>query len=362
MEFLSNTLTITGISITTFLITLFMGNILKDKSNILLIIILLAFIPLFLSYNLTFINNENWVLAILPYTCFSLILIGPLLYEYAFCFFNVDHQKIFKKWKKYIPFFFACLAIFSSYFLLSKEMYITILIASVSFSFFHLFYYIIRLIKFQLSSTKKLKQFYANISNKDLFWINILIIGLFLVLILDSISGIIALSTGFNGIPIVNTLFLLILIWFLGYYGLNQKKITDRIDEFITPVEPEAKINLCKTKEYQELKLHLITILSEKELFKLEDINLTVLSQHLDVSSKKVSYLLNQCMNTSFYDLMNQYRLEEFKSKIEKGEIEEKTILGLAFESGFNSKASFNRIFKQKEGISPNEYIKSFKK
>ncbi len=339
-----------------------MGNVLKDKSNVLLIIILLAFTPLFLSYNLRLINNENWILTLLPFTCFSLILIGPLLYEYAFHFFNADRQRIFKKWKKYIPFFFVCPIIFVSYFLLSKDTYAIILIVSLSFSFIHLFYYLIRLIKYQLKSIKRLKQFYANLSNKDLFWINILIIGLFAVLILDSISGILTLSTGFTGIPIVNTLFLLVLIWFLGYYGLTQKRITENIDDLKVSLESETKINLCQTEECQELKLQLIAILNEKELFKSEDINLTILSQHLNVSSKKVSYLLNQCMNTSFYDLMNQYRFEEFKSKVEKGEIKEKTILGLAFESGFNSKASFNRIFKQKEGVSPNEYIKSFKK
>ena len=359
MEAISSIITTAGISITAFLITLFIGNVLKDKSNILLILLLFAFVPLFLNYNLTFINNEEWILNLLPFTCFSLIIIGPLLYEYAFYFFNSDRQKLFKESKKYIPFFIVFPLLTGSYLFLNKEIYTYILIASLIFSFIHLLYYLIRLIKYQLKSTKKLKQFYANLSNKDLFWINILIIGLFLVLILDSISGVIIVTTGFIGIPIINTTFLLVLIWFLGCYGLTQKRITERIDELKSTVELEPKKNLCQTKEYEELKLQLTAILNGEELFKLEDINLSILSQHLDVSSKKVSYLLNQCMNTSFYDLMNMYRLEEFKSKVLKGEINKKTILALAFESGFNSKASFNRIFKQKEGVSPNQYIKS---
>ena len=102
--------------------------------------------------------------------------------------------------------------------------------------------------------------------------------------------------------------------------------------------------------------------MEEKQLYKLEQVNLSILSEHLGITVKKTSYLLNHCMNTTFYDLINDYRLAEFKSKIAKGELMEKTILGLAFESGFNSKATFNRIFKQKELISPMQFVKNQKK
>mgnify|MGYP006429614801 CR=1 FL=1 len=334
----------------------------KEKTNLILIIILLAFIPLFLSYNVLLSNTEKWIFKIMPFTCLSLILFGPLLYEYEYHFFNANRQKLFEEWKKYIPFLLICPSIIGCYFFLEKETYAIVLIAILSLSFFHLFYYLMILIRFQLKSTKRLKQFYSDLSNKDLFWINILIIGLFVVLILDSVSGIIILSIGFTGIPVINTLFLFVLIWFLGYYGLTQKRISDDIGEIKTPAELDVEINLCQTVEYQELKWQLTAILNEKELFKMEDINLNILSQHLNVSSKKVSYLLNQCMNTSFYDLMNKYRLQEFKTKVEKGEMIDKTILALAFESGFNSKASFNRIFKQKEDLTPIEYVKISKK
>lgn len=358
MEIISNILTIAGISITAFLMTLFGGDVMKEKTNLLLILILLALIPLFLSYNLLLSNNEKWIFTIMPFTCFSLVLFGPLLYEYSHHFFNADRQKLFKEWRKYIPFLLICPLIIGCYFLLDNEIYVIILITILSFSFFHLFYYLVILMKLQLKSTKKLKQFYADLTNRDLFWINILIIGLFIVLILDSISGLIILTIGFTGIPVINTLFLLVLIWFLGFYGLTQKRISEDIGDLRMPAEQDVTINLCQTEEYQELKRQLTAILNEKELFKMEDINLNILSRHLDVSSKKVSFLLNQCMHTSFYDLMNMYRLAEFKIKVEKGETKEKTILALAFESGFNSKASFNRIFKHKEGVTPNEYVK----
>jgi AraC-like DNA-binding protein len=215
------------------------------------------------------------------------------------------------------------------------------------------------LIRYQIKSAKKLKYFYASLSDKNLYWINILIIGLFIVLVLDSISGVIIGVTGFFEIPIINTVFLLALIWYLGYYSLTQETITHNIHEYLPPTKVEIENNLCNTKDFQELKNKLNSTMKESELYKLEKINLSILSEHLGSSVKKTSYLLNQCMNTTFYDLINEFRLEEFKSKVAKGELKEKTILALAFESGFNSKATFNRIFKQKEGVSPSHFLKN---
>ncbi len=363
MENISHILTISGISIIAFLITLFLGNVLKAKTNVLLVIILFAFIPLFLSYNLEFIKSTERILVIIPFTCFSLLLIGPLLYEYSFHFFTANRQRLFERRKKYLPFLFAALLILGARFFLKEKHYSIVLVISLSLSFLHLFYYLIVLVRYQMNSTRMLKQLYANLSNKNLFWVNILIIGLIIVLLLDSVTGIVTLTTGFTGVPIINTFFLLILIWFLGYYGLTQKEITESIEDLNPSVESEFREStlFCESKEFIDLQRKLSQVLNEKELYKVEDINLSLLSQHLEVSTKKVSLLLNRCMNTTFYDLMNAYRLSEFKRKVENGEIQEKTILALAFESGFNSKASFNRIFKQKEGKSPNEYVKSLR-
>lgn len=364
MESVSEILTIAGISITVFLSTFFAGSFSRNRSNILLVLILLAFIPFFLAYNLNVVNNEERVFTILPFSCLSLLLIGPLLYEYAFHFFNVSQQKIFEQYRLYIPFFLVGSLLLISHFLFAKDLYTYILIAAVAFSYFHLLYFLMKLIRYQAKSSEKLKHFYANLSDKDIFWVNVLIIGLFFVLVLDSISGIIIRAMNFTAIPIVNTIFLLALTWYLGYCGLSQKRITKSIASLGKEVDTEnaEKENLCQTTEYQMLQERLVAIVDKKEMYKAEEINLSILSQQLGVPIKKVSYLLNQCMGTSFYDFMNGYRLSAFKQKVEAEELKHKTILAIAFESGFASKASFNRIFKKEEGVSPSQYVKSMKK
>ncbi len=63
----------------------------------------------------------------------------------------------------------------------------------------------------------------------------------------------------------------------------------------------------------------------------------------------------------SFYDYINSYRVEEIKEVIQSVNLKQKTILTVAMDCGFNSKSTFNRIFKNKTGNTPSQYIKSLK-
>ncbi|MEO1714801.1 MAG: helix-turn-helix domain-containing protein, partial [Bacteroidota bacterium] len=71
-----------------------------------------------------------------------------------------------------------------------------------------------------------------------------------------------------------------------------------------------------------------------------------------------LSQVINQETNGPFYDFVNRYRvkhLQELLLDSQKGHL---TILALGYESGFNSKASLNRIFKQHVGLTPSQYQK----
>jgi AraC-like DNA-binding protein len=64
-------------------------------------------------------------------------------------------------------------------------------------------------------------------------------------------------------------------------------------------------------------------------------------------------------MGINFNDYVNQFRVGEVKKKLLQAEWAHLTITGIAFESGFNSKASFQRIFKEQTGMSPSEFRKA---
>lgn len=79
----------------------------------------------------------------------------------------------------------------------------------------------------------------------------------------------------------------------------------------------------------------------------------------LNISRHYISQVLNQKLNKNFYKFINEYRVEEFKRRAAEPEFSNYSIIALAFESGFNSKASFNMVFKKLERRTPSEYIRN---
>lgn len=80
------------------------------------------------------------------------------------------------------------------------------------------------------------------------------------------------------------------------------------------------------------------------------------------LNSSLLSRVINVGYNLNFNDFINGYRIKEVLSKIDDQQHKKVTLLGIALDSGFNSKATFNRAFKKQMGITPIEYIKSAEK
>jgi AraC-like DNA-binding protein len=103
-----------------------------------------------------------------------------------------------------------------------------------------------------------------------------------------------------------------------------------------------------------------IAALEQEALFKDPELTLTGLAQQVNLASAVVSQLLNSGRGQSFSDVVNGYRLEEVKRRLLTPDASRLTLLALALEAGFNSKATFNRVFKEKVGITPKEYQKKY--
>ncbi len=83
------------------------------------------------------------------------------------------------------------------------------------------------------------------------------------------------------------------------------------------------------------------------------------LSDQLKIPRHFLSEVINEHLGKNFYTLVNEYRIEEVKIEWWILHYKHLTILAIAYDAGFNSKSSFNTIFKQKTGMTPSEYLKS---
>ena len=138
------------------------------------------------------------------------------------------------------------------------------------------------------------------------------------------------------------------------YVPDSLPKLSDIYQEFIQP-----KPLISDRKERQDLMASLDRRMDEDRVFLNSDLSLRSLADLLDTSSNKLSWLINEEKEVNFNDYINGYRLDYFKNLAVKPSSQHLTILGLAFESGFSSKSTFNDYFKKKTGQTPGSWVKS---
>lgn len=107
------------------------------------------------------------------------------------------------------------------------------------------------------------------------------------------------------------------------------------------------------------LKEKLLSYFKEEAPFLNPQLSLKSVADVLELNTNKISYLINRAFNLNFNDFINQYRLNHFKTIALDPKNSHLTILGLAFDSGFNSKSVFNTYFKKTENMTPRAWLKA---
>ena len=118
----------------------------------------------------------------------------------------------------------------------------------------------------------------------------------------------------------------------------------------------KALPKLTKSIDPEGLNERLLAMIENEESYLDEDITLASLAHALDIEPHQLTLFLNRYMNTNFHDFINAYRIEAAKKLLVNEPSE--NILVVAFRTGFNSKACFNRVFKKIAGITPSQYRK----
>lgn len=153
-----------------------------------------------------------------------------------------------------------------------------------------------------------------------------------------------------------------VFILLIGYFGLKQKEIfiqyPDHKIEYVT--EPKKKYASVLLNEADaELYVSKIKHFMKTEKSYMDaDLTLPGLATKLQIPSHHLSRVINEKFGLNFFDFINQYRIEEVKAKLANPEFDNLSLLGIAFESGFNTKSAFNRVFKRITGFTPSEYKK----
>lgn len=213
------------------------------------------------------------------------------------------------------------------------------------------------------SHKKNLKTYFSKIEEKDLHWLNILLISC--ILAYASISGLYILDIflkflTYNTLQLIGYSIASLQVLVLGFFGLRQGNI---FIETLIPIDIEKasgiSFNETNIHKEDEAFIHkLLEYMKEKQPHLNPELNLSTLSEELKVTPDYLSNILNGRLNMNFFDFVNHHRIEAFKKCLCLPENKNYTLISLAYDCGFNSKATFNRVFKKTTGLTPGEYYR----
>lgn len=222
---------------------------------------------------------------------------------------------------------------------------------------------IISILIYMMLSFKRVKdyqlQLLDNVSTMtkiDLQWVKktimVIVVSFVLILVFLSISSGVSGKEIFHQWDEYRSVVLLLYsctLYWLSIRGYQQAQ-TIKISK---PTDSNA--GLLDTESIKVInQLHDAMI--NENLFRNPELSLTGLSTSISVSERTISEVLNGNLNKNFYQFVNEYRVKDVQEKLKDHKNSHLKILSLAFDAGFNSKATFNRLFKAYSGLTPKEF------
>ncbi|MBI2430035.1 MAG: AraC family transcriptional regulator [Ignavibacteriales bacterium] len=175
-----------------------------------------------------------------------------------------------------------------------------------------------------------------------------------------------------QGINLSNFVFVSVVfavyVYAMGFVGLLKSEIfaspdVERTMHEISEIDHAGEPSATKyeksglTEETaQSIVTRLLELMEKEKLYTHPSLTLSQLSEKLSVSSHNLSEVINSQLKKNFYDFVNGYRIEQVKKDLVDPSKQHIKILSLAFDTGFNSKATFNTLFKEVTGRTPSEY------
>ncbi|RPH32825.1 MAG: AraC family transcriptional regulator [Bacteroidales bacterium] len=233
------------------------------------------------------------------------------------------------------------------------------------------FYVVWSLIKLK-THRKNILEYFSYSERINLNWLQFVIAGLGFVWVTVLISVILEIALPMSDYPIYISV--TVVIFFLGYFGLKQQVIYDNRLQNFEKLEDDKEVKIEElaedkpkgrykksgldentAKEYLNM---LLSYMAKEKPYLNGKLSLKEVADYLGISINHLSQVINEQTGMSFFDFINKYRVDEVKMRLADPKYEQFTLLGIAYDCGFNSKSSFNSIFKKATGLTPSQFSK----
>ena len=299
-------------------------------------------------------------------------LYGPFLYLYvSYSIKSINHiQK--RDYLHFAPALLSYFYLFPFYFFYSSVEKIQVDKGQINdfgvFSNIILIGFIISGISYSFLSYRKLKQRekvvdenFSDSNRINMSWLRFAILGIVSVFITAAIVTVFRELFSFQFPFNADILFYSIIVSFVvyvGYSGIRQQDLFSNTainEEELVKTESEYKKSSLKLDIAKKKHDELLEFMKKEKPYLNPKLTLTELAQSLMLSTNHLSQIINQHEQVNFHDFVNKYRVEEFIQRVQSKK--SFSFLGHALDSGFNSKSTFNSVFKKFKSVTPSQYI-----
>lgn len=316
--------------------------------------------PFYFVYQNGTFRHISLVIFLQPIT----LLAGPIFYAY-YEIISTNKKISWKHSLHLIPFIINCIEL--PFFLFNSHSLTLEYYAGFWFTKYEM---IMRLISgpvyfsIILIKTYRLQQrieFRSNEIVLSLKWIRNLSLGVFVVYLITLVVTVLELMFRIDihfRYDYYTLTALTILIFYMGIMGSKQRNIfsNESISDNLNKAVKNKRTIYLKYNNMDKYEKQLYILMDKEKVFIDPLISLSSLAEKMEIPCHILSLLLNEKINKKFNDFINEYRIEEFKKLISLPSNKKYNIMALAYDAGFNSKATFNRIFKTYTGITPAEF------
>lgn len=159
----------------------------------------------------------------------------------------------------------------------------------------------------------------------------------------------------------LNQLFIVsssLFIYLTGYLGWRRPEIFSYASTLAGEAGYKYERSGLTDRQKQEILDLLLKSMEEEKIYLNPDLTLTDLGDLLNVSPNYISQVINEKLDRNFFEFVNAYRVQEAQRQLTDPANNHLTVLGIAEQSGFNSKSTFNKVFKEMTQTTPSQYRK----
>ena len=320
---------------------------------------------------------------IIPHIPVVPFLFGPIMFFYVTTMIREKNKILRTDWLHFAP--FLLFLIISIIFFKNPDFITPNILQTDSFLSLRIFIgssFVCSIVIYTIIVLLYLRRYSHNIKNIFSFtsekitlnWVKILTVCFIILPIFTIIHGI---GHVLIGKPVVYENYGVLQHQYIGftafaflysYFGIkqaalfgNQEKLkqTHRDNESGLNNISKYERSGLKEEDAQRYLKQLIDYVEIKKPYLNGTLTIQDIANELNISRHYLTQIINEKLGKNFYTFINEYRVDEFKLRLSDKANKHLTLIGIAYDSGFNSKSSFNIVFKNITGITPSEYKKT---